>query len=234
MKHLRTNIGPVRERPFFKPEEIEEICLSELEKLNLLPAEPQPIRIDRFIENKFAISPRYEDVGEGILGFTKFGAEGVEDIYIARSLDEEGTETANRRIRTTLAHEAGHGLLHAYIFALGTGNPGLFNNEQPSEPKILCRDVVGTSSGPSRYDGKWWEYQANKAMVALLLPKPLVQKLIRNFLEVRGLLGGEVLNDEKRELAIRKVSEIFDVNPKVARFRLEEMYPLTESKQLSL
>ncbi|MBP7898481.1 ImmA/IrrE family metallo-endopeptidase [Candidatus Gracilibacteria bacterium] len=234
MKNLRTSIGPVRERPFFKSQEIEEICLSELKKTDLLPEEPQPIRIDRFIENRFKISPTYEDIGDGILGFTKFGTNGVEEIYVARSLDEEGTDTSNRRIRSTLAHEAGHGLLHAYIFALGAGNPSLFNNEQPTEPKILCREVVGTPSAVRRYDGRWWEYQANKAMAALLLPKPLVQKVVRSFLEARGLLGGEVLSDDKRQEAVRKVSEIFDVNPIVAKFRLEEMYPLTESKQLSL
>lgn len=234
MKNFRAKTGPFAEQPFFKPEEIEETCLNELKKLDLLPVEPSPIRIERFIEKKFGVSEQYEELEEGILGFTKFGKKGVEEIYVARSLDDEGTNVSRRRIRTTLAHEVGHGLLHSQLFALGVGRPTLFNNEQPDEPKILCREVIGTSSRSSKYDGRWWEYQANKAMAALLLPRPLVQEAMKDFLETRGLLGGEVLTDTKREKAIFKISEIFDVNPIVARFRIADLYPLTSSKQLSL
>jgi hypothetical protein len=86
--------------------------MDELIAAEILPNNPEPIRIDRFIEKKFGISAEYEDLGDGILGMTQFGSKGVARIIVARSLDEEGTEVAARQIRTTLAHEAGHGLLH--------------------------------------------------------------------------------------------------------------------------
>jgi hypothetical protein len=39
-------MGPFQERPFFKQEEIEDMCRTELAKWKLLPTEPEPIRID--------------------------------------------------------------------------------------------------------------------------------------------------------------------------------------------
>jgi len=234
MKNIRSKSGPTKQKPFFKSEEIEEICTSELKKFNLFPSKPEPIRIERFIEKKFGVTPIYVDVDPGILGFTKFGTKGVQEIYIAKSLDDEGSQISSRRIRTTLAHEAGHGLLHSHIFALGKGNPGLFNDEQPDEPKILCREVIGTQSINKKYDGRWWEYQANKAMAALLLPKALVYEAMRPYMEKRGLLGGEVLDESKRNEAISFLSDIFDINPIVVRYRLEDLFPLTNSLQMSL
>lgn len=230
MKNFRTKNGPTKERPYFKAEEIEEICVSELKKFGLLPSEPSPIRIDRFIEKRFGVSPKYEEIDGGILGFTLFGPNGVEEIFVAKSLEEENNLVSERRIRTTLAHEAGHGLLHAHLFTLGKTGKSLFSEDQPEEPKILCREPK-TNRG---YSGDWWEFQANSAMSALLLPKVLVYKAIKEFLIPVGLMGREVLDESKRPVAIDKLSEIFNVNPVVVKLRLSELYPLTDSAQLSL
>ena len=103
MKTYHTKSGPFAEKPFFQPNEIEQICRQELEKHNLYPIDPAPIRIDRFVEKRFQIQPTYEDLPEGLLGFTLFSENGVKEIVIAQSLDEEGTKPAERRLRTTLA-----------------------------------------------------------------------------------------------------------------------------------
>jgi hypothetical protein len=54
---------------------------------------------------------RYEDLGAGILGLTKFGKKGVKEVIIAQYLDEQNSQSGERLIRSTIAHEAGHGLL---------------------------------------------------------------------------------------------------------------------------
>jgi hypothetical protein len=118
MKTIRSESGPVGERPHFKPSEIDRICSDELRKHGLFPSSPQPVRIDRFVEKRFGVVPRYEDLPDGVLGYTKFSKNGVNGIVISAALDTEGAKVAERRIRTTLAHESGHGLLHAYLFAL--------------------------------------------------------------------------------------------------------------------
>jgi len=61
---------------------------------------------------------------------------------VAKHLEDEGTLAAERRIRSTLAHEAGHGLLHAHLFVLGKATQPLFGDSfRPNAPKVLCRDV---------------------------------------------------------------------------------------------
>src|SRR5690242_15903667 len=105
MKTFRSRTGPFTEQPFYKQEEIENICSQELRKYNLYPSDPSPIRIDRFIEKRFGVQPAYEDLPTGLLGFTRFGRNGVEEIVVSKALDDEGTERAERRLRATLAHE---------------------------------------------------------------------------------------------------------------------------------
>ena len=85
------------------------MCCDELRGVGLLPGSPEPIRIDRFIEKRFNVSPQYEDLPDGVLGFTRFGKNGVKAVVISAALDAEGGKVAGRRVRTTIAHEGGHG-----------------------------------------------------------------------------------------------------------------------------
>ena len=48
---------------------------------------------------------------------------------------------------------------------------------------------------------------------------------MKPFLSPAGLLGVEVLPENRREEAVRALAEIFDVNPAVTRIRITEMYP---------
>jgi hypothetical protein len=238
MRTYRAKSGPFSEQPFYEPTEVESLCLDELQKLSLYPANPSPIRIDRFVEKRFGIVPSYEELPSGLLGFTRFGAKGVEEIVVAKALDEEGTQTAERRLRTTLAHEGGHGLLHAHLFALGTRPDSLFGDGLASDaPKILCRDggVPGVESASRKKPPyRWWEYQANLAMGALLLPKPLVGKALESLVTVQGMFKRPLLPADCREDAVRLLSSTFDVNPVVARIRLEALYPAAADQQLTL
>lgn len=232
MKVYRTNKGPFETRPHYKLTEIDHICSSALRTVNLLPDDPEPIRIERFVEKYFKISPNYKPLPPGVLGYTAFDLTGVAEIVITTALDEEGGRVSERRVRTTLAHEAGHGLLHMYMFILnGTSRSHFKDGDR--RPEILCRDVQGTS-GDSHYDGRWWEFQANRAIGGLLMPRGLVVKAAAQFVE-RGVgFGLPVLREDQRKRAALELAEIFDVNPIVARIRLEAIFPLGEKAQLSV
>jgi hypothetical protein len=211
--------------PYFTVRQIDNLCCDELRAVGLLPSTAEPIRIDRFIEKRFNVSPEYEDMPDGVLGFTRFGKNGVKAVVISTVLDAEGGKVAARRIRTTIAHEGGHGLLHAHLFALEEVPLHLFDQDSHSGDQILCRDVHGDEKNPHRYDGRWWEVQANRAMSGLLCPRPLVQEAMKAFLAPAGLLGVEILAENRREQAVRALADIFDVNPAVTRIRIGEMYP---------
>ena len=74
--------------------------------------------IERFVEKQFKAPLRYEDLGPGHLGCTIFNSLGaVEAILVCRMLEEQNTVPARRRVRSTIAHEAGHGLLHGPLFS---------------------------------------------------------------------------------------------------------------------
>ena len=227
MKTSRTAAGPFLERPYFSDREVEAICEEALRATGLFPTSPGPIRIERFLEKRFNVVPEYEDLSSGVLGYTVFGKNGVQAIYVNRSLAEEDTKASERRVRTTMAHEGGHGLLHAHLFALEASVGSLFENSADISPtRILCRDQPSTAGRSERYDGRWWEVQANKAMASLLLPERLVVECLESFLEARGSLGGRTLPDSKREPAARQIADSFDVNPIVARLRLARVCPL--------
>jgi len=226
MRTYRPSSGPFLEVPFFKESDIEAICTDELAKLNLLPNQPQPVRIDRFIEKRF-VTPTYEDLGEGILGLTRFSKDGVAAVVVSSRLDAEGSKVSERRIRTTLGHEGGHGLLHTHLFVLSTAKQSLFGDfSDPTKPKVMCRDT--------QYSGQWWEVQANLAMGSLLMPRRLVEAAIDPYLTAQGLLGFKTLNASDKSRAERELAEIFDVNPVVARIRINQLYPEVNNGQLTL
>lgn len=233
MKTIRAKSGPFQQRPHFEATEIDRICVDELRKVGLYPSKPEAIRVDRFIEKRFGIAHDYEDLPPGVLGYTKFTTNGVERIVVTRELAERDDDVARRRERATLAHEAGHGLLHSYLFALETTGASLFGPGDCAGSQILCREVIGHPPA-GRAKPSWSEYQANRAIGGLLLPRSLVNATVQPFLVTSGGLGGSRIDPARRTEAERVVSATFDVNPIVARIRLDDLFGAEESGQMLL
>lgn len=234
MKNYRSNKGPFRERPFYTDDEIESMCVDALRGADLLPSTPEPVRIDRFIEKHFKVTPKYEPLDEGVLGLTVFGRSGVKDIVVSSEIDEGGTASSERVVRSTLAHEAGHGLFHTHLFALADLSTPLFGDQSDlSKPKVLCRDIgaVGAAGTGKKYHGAWWEFQANRAIGALLLPKHLVQAAVEEFCVPSGLLGLKEFDSSRERETVRLLMETFDVNSPVAEIRLNQLFPVSNSRQ---
>jgi hypothetical protein len=225
MRNYRSKTGPFRERPYFTDAEIESICTEALTSVNLYPSTPEPIRIERFIERRFNVTPKYEPLEEGLMGLTVFGSGGVKDVVVSSKIDEENSIVAERLIRSTLAHEGGHGLFHAHLFALASSKPLFGDHSDPQKPKVLCRN-----EGKS-YNGQWWEFQANKAIGALLMPKKLVEMGVEEFMVISGMMGFKQFDHSKNAQAIHLLTETFGVNAPVARIRLQELFPVQAVRQ---
>lgn len=232
MKNYRTKKGPFSERPYYKDDEIENICADALRQVGLLPSIPEPIRIDRFIEKRFSVVPSYESLPGGILGLTRFGSNGVQDVVVDEALDGDQTISGQRRVRATLAHEAGHCLLHTHLFVLCNSAQSLFGDfSEPAKPKILCRgENVEQTSG---YSGEWWEFQANRTIGALLVPASLTTEALKNFMR-KSTIGLTYMDYDRLEEASRHLSEVFDVNPAVSRIRITQLFPVDSRQQLTL
>ena len=237
MRTFRSQTGPFREGIYYESDEIEAIASDELHGVGLFPPVPQPIRVERFISRRFGITPQYDDVPAEVLGFTRFGPKGAEEVVISRALSDEGSQASERRVSSTLAHEAGHVLLHGHLFAMQPlmNVQVMFKDEvEFGSQKILCKiDTLGVSAEPgsdSGYDGRWWEFQANMMIGALLLPRSLVISALGQLLSSSSRIGIVKLDVEKREEAVQYLAEAFDVNPVVARIRLGEIFSQADNQ----
>src|SRR6516165_3085425 len=221
MRRVPTPSGPFPFQLYFEDlGEIDEICLEALKTQSLLPSRPEPIRIERFVEKQFKTALIYEDLGPEHLGCIIFNTSGaVEAILVSRFLEEQNTIPARRRARSTVAHEAGHGLLHGSLF-IGDNFPDRGKNQR----RILCRSEDILLETESSYRGRWWEFQANQAIGSLLLPRLLVN----TFLDQSGIeldsSGNRTLSPVQRESLAKKAAVIFDVNPIVVRIRLDSLF----------
>lgn len=232
MKTFRAKSGGFIERPYYKLSEIENACVDALSAVQELPTTPSPIRIDRFIEKHFRVYVEFVDLGDGILGCTEFGPSGVTAIIVSRELEERGDQVSQRRVRSTLGHEVGHGLFHTHLVLSEAQDTHLFTDRSnPDQPRILCRDIPGASNATGSHAYRWWEWQANRAMSCLLLPHKLLQVAMTPFMVSRGLLGEKVFDRSKFPVAVARISEVFDVNPIVARLRIDDLYPEQQDAQ---
>jgi hypothetical protein len=240
MRRFRARSGPFEEQLSFSPKEIDSMCVEALQKAELLPSDPQPIRIDWFIEKYFRCVVSYGKLGDGVLGCTAFRKDGsVAGVMISQQL-EDGSKVSGRRVRTTLAHEGGHCLMHPSLFMNGSEQRRFsiqiehHENLDFKERRILCRNEDVRPVGRNRgYNARWWEWQANRAIGGFLLPLSLARKAAAPFIEETSVMKSPILPPTRRIEAERELACIFDVNPIVARIRLRELFQM-EIDQMEL
>ncbi len=151
--------------------EIDDMCEAALRDAGHLPTEPKPIEIEPFIEGYFRATVDYgTDLGEDVMGFTFFNEKAASKVVGASPRLDDGSKVGERRIRATLGHEAGHCLIHPILFLPDTDQRSLLGtNIDLANRRILCR-TQDMKEASRRFDGRWWEYQANCAIGGFLLP----------------------------------------------------------------
>lgn len=183
------------------------------------------VDVDLVLLRGLGLEADFATLPDRILGRTIFAADGSALIEVSRELSEvaETDTLARRRLRTTLAHEAGHASCHPQLFFQDTVTPSLFGDAfAPQERSgILCRD---DAVGRLGYNGEWWEYQANQCMASLLLPRRLfrsyVERVLRS-LQVRDF--ERAIREGLAEQAVRHLADIFDVSQKAVFYRLSAL-----------
>jgi hypothetical protein len=204
----------------------ERIARYALEEVGLLPDSPQPIRIDRYAEKKWGITEDYIALPDDTLGRAGFDINGIRSIDINRSLAEDTSFSAQRRLRSTMAHEIGHGLVHTdlWIEVLVRRTQGelIPNGNAPSitNQGFSCRSATIVDQRCESSTFEWWEYQANKLMSALLLPWHLVMPVAASR---KGQLTDPDVYERSCAFELLKldVADIFNVNPVMVKIRLQ-------------
>src|ERR1035438_1691674 len=230
MKVIRTPGRGLGQRLVFEESEFDTIGLQALRSANLLSGTPGPVRIDRFVESQFGVTIDYQDLGEGILGATTFRKDGsIQGITVS---DHLAAATASLLFRSTVAHESGHGLLHPILF-MEDGFQADFrlDNANPKRRRILCRSRDINPGQRHGYDGRWWEYQANRMIGSLLLPRALVIAAAAPFLGHHAVTQSPFIKDVDRLAASKTLAAIFEVSSSCMDIRLDDIFPRLGGQQ---
>lgn len=239
MYNLTLPTGPFRKWPYFEAQEIERMATDDLRAHRLLPDRPREVDVDSLVQKLFGFTPTYRNPGEGILGYISFNEKKPDLIIIAEALAELGCNTTDRRRRSTLAHEIGHGRLHAGPFIeLAQAKRSGFSTEYVRSPgtnqaAFACRTAdirdLEHAQPPALSGLAQWErmaeWQANRYMAALLAPARLVRLAIGERLAAPEAHAKLDLNEAQRTAFTLQLSEQFNVSRQLASCRLAELFP---------
>lgn len=198
--------------------------------------EGRGVDIDLVLLKSLKVEPDFIHLPEGLLGRTKFYPDGSTVVEVSSELADaaEADIVSRRRLRTTLAHEAGHICCHRDLFIRDVATLSLFDQpeEQVRNSTILCREEV---IGNRHYNGEWWEYQANRCMAALLLPKDMLKVKVAAVLEENRLPDLETaIRNGTAVSVIRGLADVFDVSVEATIYRLKDFGYIPDQFQMGL
>lgn len=237
MNTRRDTASPFGVRVFYDAAEFEQMMDEARHRVgDDVFTEGQGIDVDRVLLKAYRVEPDFVDLPQGVLGRTQFKPDGQVRVEVDKQLADaaESDQLSRRRLRSTLAHEGGHIACHLPIFLEDLSTPSLFGrDEEAASPNILCRDLgVGAQQ---RYDGKWWEFQANQCMALLLLPAALVRSYLKAILADKKLDSfDEALRADRDVEVIRELGRVFDTSDQMTLFRLTALGFVPEAGQPTL
>lgn len=219
MRYYKNKKGPFPVGVFLEDAEIESAALEQTHKANIYPSIDHPyVNADLILEKNFGITPDFEDLEDGVLGKAEFYKNGQVRVLIARLLGEECNGSKENLYRTTLAHEIGHVVLHRILFLDDTLKFHGVSQSPDAKYPVLCRgDQTGYTI--KEYSGEWWEWQANRFMSALLMPR---QPTIKMCEELRNANLGATTSDLK-QLLIQRMSVEMKVSRQACEIRLNQL-----------
>ena len=175
--------------------------------------------LTQLLERHTSVLNLFATLDEGIEGMTTmFGNECRPQVEIAAELSRQWFR--ENRLRTTLAHELAHVLLHAPLWraqCLAAGQPGEARIAQ------VCRreTVEDQGSRSDRIDRVEW--QARYLGGALLMPKRRLDRLVGRFLSTFSTAPVLVAGSAEAEELVERVSIGFRVSRDAARVRLSRV-----------
>ena len=231
MKEYRSATG--ERRLWFDEDEIEWMMEDELRKASLFPCLAHPVvDLQSLLEIHLGVKLDVHAVlDDGVLGVTEFLGGKKPLVSINRNLTSTAeTEGAPSGIlgrwRATMAHEAGHVVLHRALVEVPF-EQGSFFTKTTKEPgrslfRCLKRDV---SFRRGSYD--WKEVQANRGMAALLMPARVCQEIVMDIVKADKsddlcLKMPEAGSTEFSDLVL-DLSKRCQVSQEAARIRLESL-----------
>lgn len=211
---------------------------------------PMQIDIDSFAQNYLGMKQDFQYLSNNgvYLGMTVFNDTDKVIVYNPESNTAEYIsaeartmiidnnlleERQERRYRFTVPHECGHDIFHTQYFGY---NPDQMSFLENQEPMIKCRTAnLNENKRPAVWDDKaTMEWQANFFASALLMPKSMVIKLVKEENELLKNLKYRWFDISNDELTIIRISRTFNVSEEAARYRLQGLGLIGNNSQISV
>jgi hypothetical protein len=218
LRYVRDTMHGFRERPHYEPAELdsmfEKIVADHLRSKHGKVEFPiSTDDITTLIERDVADLDQYADLsiyGSGVEGVTEFVRVGKPRVSISKDVHR-----FENRLRTTLTHEYGHVVLHAYLFTLEQRQLAVEGNRKPNA--IYCkRDTMVSASKTD-----WMEWQAGYVSGAALMPKTHLKKIVGEIQQQRNIYGPSLPKSENGMALISAVMAGFSVSREAATVRLK-------------
>jgi hypothetical protein len=191
-----------------------------------------PVPVEEILECHFGLSLGFDDLRTCLSDGDVLGATWIEDksVLIDQSLDPTTNPHIEGRYHFTVAHEAGHWVLHRHQLMEARETP-LFDGEPA--PSIICRS---TSNKPPI------ELQADCFAGFLLMPEAMVRQV---WTELTGDVAPYVAEDELQQLRQRfrladeeqptvevakRMAEVFRVSGQAMQIRLLALHLVLPEK----
>lgn len=222
MRTSRDLKSPWGQRVWYDEPEFDSMMDESVERAGIGYDLGRGVDVEEVLLKGYGLSPDFCELEAGVLGRTLFHSTGRIEVQISEelALGESTSATTRRRLRSTLAHELAHVVLHRHLHSFGM--EPLFAELKNDEPKVLCRATV--ISEPQRMAQDWWEYQANRGMSCLLLPKLRVRQAVDDCLLDLGARGvKELLARGSGDRLVDSIVGTFDVSFEMALYRLQDL-----------
>jgi uncharacterized protein DUF955 len=206
MRSLRDASGRFPRRPHYETSELEDVCEDLVRELRRLRhSTEEALSTDDLavlIEQHAADVDLFADLPAHLDGVTDFSRDARPRVRIAARLS--GQARLAYRLRTTLAHELTHVVLHNFIWWF---DPGVAFDPRALSPRCALRARAID----------WMEWQANYCAGALLIPASALNGAEPVF---ERSAGGRAL--------IASVQTRFEVSYPLARIRLRQLGSVTQ------
>jgi len=222
--YVRDTTGRFTQRPHYKPAELDRECeaiitgfLKEIYGTATFPVSTDDLT--KLIERDASDLDCYADLsdfGEDVEGLTEFIRGRKPAVKIAARLSED--PRYENRLRTTMTHEFGHVRFHAYLWEIDPPTPDLLRSKPTANKQICKRETI---VGAKEVD--WMEWQAGYICGALLMPATPARRLLKGYMEERGLYGALAADSVEGVGAIHLIVDAFRVSQDAARVRLLQL-----------
>ncbi|MBV9356447.1 MAG: ImmA/IrrE family metallo-endopeptidase [Chloroflexi bacterium] len=219
MRWVLDHTGRFPRRPHYTTDELEQACedlLRELRTVRPTPAPAAPLSTDDLIvliERRAGDLDLYADLtteGADVEALTDFVPGQRPRVRVRSQLSDHPRHA--HRLRTTLAHELAHVVLHDFIWWFDQGR---LDAERALALSPRCQRARAGGSTD------WMEWQANYAAGALLMPDGALRRLL-------DAGDARYVRSSGGRQRLRQVQGVFDVSAEAARVRLLQLGYLSQ------